>query len=291
MSKQATKEAGSAEAGGSRRWLILLAMTGSLAMIMLDTTVVAVALPSIQKGLNVDQNLLEWVIVAYLVILASFMALGGKLGDLFGKPRAFVIGTIGFGLSSLMCGLSWNGEALVLFRVCQGFFAVVMQPASSAIVINSFEPGERGKAMAVYAGIPLLFMTAGPVVGGFITEYASWRYCFLLNVPISLLVGTLAVVLRPRDPGLAMRKRFDWAGTALLGVGMPCFVRQTGDSLRVGAILRVDRVRRAGPSTCAGTITGAPTFFRWTGAVAGAFFRRFVASRSALAGVASSSGL
>ena len=74
-------------------------------------------------------------------------------------------------------------------------------------------------------------------------------------------------------------------------VGMPCFVRQTGDSLRVGAILRVDRVRRAGPSTCAGTITGAPTFFRWTGAVAGAFFRRFVASRSALAGVASSSGL
>ena len=224
MSNQKTREIGEKSTGGSRRWLILLAMTGSLAMIMLDTTVVAVALPSIQKSLGVDQNLLEWVIVAYLIILASFMALGGKLGDLFGKPKAFVIGTIGFGLSSLMCGFAWSGEALVFFRIAQGFFAVIMQPASSAIVINSFAPGERGKAMAVYAGIPLLFMTAGPVVGGFITEYASWNYCFLLNVPISILVATMAIILRPKDPKSASRKRFDWLGTALLGVGMPCFV-------------------------------------------------------------------
>ncbi len=123
------------------RWLILLAMTGSLAMIMLDTTVVAVALPSIQKSLGVDQNMLEWVIVAYLVILASFMALGGRFGDVIGKPRAFVIGIIGFGVSSLLSGLAWNGEALIGFRIMQGFFAVIMQPSSSAIVINSFAPG------------------------------------------------------------------------------------------------------------------------------------------------------
>ena len=224
MSTKNTKATGDTESGGSRRWLILLAMTGSLAMIMLDTTVVAVALPSVQKNLGVDQNLLEWVIVGYLVVLASFMALGGKLGDLFGKPRAFVIGTTGFGLSSLMCGLAWSGEALVFFRITQGCFAVIMQPASSAIVINAFAPGERGKAMAVYAGIPLLFMTAGPVVGGLITEYASWRYCFLLNVPISLVVAMVAILLRPKDPQHASRRRFDWAGTTLLGVGMPCFV-------------------------------------------------------------------
>ena len=133
MSTKNTKATGDTESGGSRRWLILLAMTGSLAMIMLDTTVVAVALPSVQKNLGVDQNLLEWVIVGYLVVLASFMALGGKLGDLFGKPRAFVIGTTGFGLSSLMCGLAWSGEALVFFRITQGCFAVIMQPASSAM--------------------------------------------------------------------------------------------------------------------------------------------------------------
>ena len=226
MSTQVQNPETSGDPGGlePHRWLILLAMTGSLAMIMLDTTVVAVALPTIQKSLGVDQNVLEWVIIAYLVILASFMALGGKLGDLFGRPQAFLIGTIGFGFSSLMCGLSWSGESLVGFRILQGFFAVIMQPASSAIVINSFAPGDRGKAMAVYAGIPLLFMTAGPVVGGLITEYASWRYCFLLNVPISVLVATMAVVLKPKDPKRVEGKRFDWFGTALLGIGMPCFI-------------------------------------------------------------------
>lgn len=205
------------------RWLILLAMTGSLAMIMLDTTVVAVALPSIQKSLGVDQNMLEWVIVAYLVILASFMALGGRFGDVIGKPRAFVIGIIGFGVSSLLSGLAWNGEALIGFRIMQGFFAVIMQPSSSAIVINSFAPGERGKAMAVYAGIPLLFLTAGPVLGGFITEYGSWRYCFLLNVPVAAMVSVAAIILRIPD----VRKpliRFDWLGTILLGSGMPSLI-------------------------------------------------------------------
>ena len=205
------------------RWLILLAMTGSLAMIMLDTTVVAVALPSIQKSLGVDQNMLEWVIIAYLVILASFMALGGRFGDVIGKPRAFVIGIIGFGISSLLSGLAWSGETLVGFRIMQGFFAVIMQPSSSAIVINSFAPGERGKAMAVYAGIPLLFLTAGPVLGGFITEYGSWRYCFLLNVPIALVVSVAAILLKIRDVRKPLIK-FDWQGTILLGLGMPSLI-------------------------------------------------------------------
>ena len=141
-----------------RRWIILLVMTGSLAMVMLDTTIVAVSLPSIQANLpGVSQNMLEWVIVAYMVVLASFMALGGHLGDLFGKPRMFFIGVVGFGISSFLCGLSWDGPSLILFRVIQGLFAVIMQPASSAIVIGSFAPQDRGKAMAVYAGIPLSF--------------------------------------------------------------------------------------------------------------------------------------
>ncbi|MAJ45721.1 MAG: hypothetical protein CBC35_00155 [Planctomycetes bacterium TMED75] len=223
-SDQNSKASGDPGGLAPHRWLILLAMTGSLAMIMLDTTVVAVALPTIQKTLGVDQNVLEWIIIAYLVILASFMALGGKLGDLFGRPRAFLIGTVGFGLSSLMCGFAWSGESLVGFRILQGFFAVIMQPASSAIVINSFATGERGKAMAVYAGIPLLFLTAGPVVGGLITEYGSWRYCFLLNVPISVVVATMAVLLKPKDPKQTGKRRFDWIGTVLLGIGMPCFI-------------------------------------------------------------------
>ncbi len=193
-------------------------------MVMLDTTIVAVSLPSIQTSLpGVSQNMLEWVIVAYMVVLASFMALGGHLGDLFGKPRMFFIGVVGFGISSCLCGLAWDGTSLILFRVIQGLFAVIMQPASSAIVIGSFAPQDRGKAMAVYAGIPLLFLTAGPVLGGVITEYGSWRYCFLINVPIAMIVGMAVLILKPRNPG-SRGNAFDWWGAALLGSGLPCLI-------------------------------------------------------------------
>jgi len=207
-----------------RRWVILLVMTGSLAMVMLDTTIVAVSLPSIQANLpGVSQNMLEWVIVAYMVVLASFMALGGHLGDLFGKPKMFFIGVVGFGISSFLCGLSWDGPSLILFRVIQGLFAVIMQPASSAIVIGSFAPQDRGKAMAVYAGIPLLFLTAGPVLGGVITQYASWRYCFLINVPIALTVAIAVLILRPSNPQ-SQGRSFDWWGALLLGTGLPALI-------------------------------------------------------------------
>lgn len=206
-----------------KRWWVLLAMTGSLSMIMIDTTIIAVALPSIQIDLDMDENLLEWVVIAYVLVLASLMALGGHLGDLIGKPRAFIIGAIGFGIASLLCGLAWNGPSLVAFRILQGIAAIIMQPASSALVIGSFSPGERGKAMGVYAGIPILFLTIGPVIGGFITEYASWRYCFFINVPVAVGVALAAAIVKPHDVRRVIQ-RFDWLGVLLLGTGLPALI-------------------------------------------------------------------
>ena len=144
-----------------RRWWVLLIMTGSLSMIFIDTTILTVALPSIQESLGIAQGMIDWILIAYILVLASLMALGGHVGDRMGKPKAFVLGTIAFGVTSILCGLAWNDWSLIIFRVLQGMAAVVMQPASSALVIGAFPQGERGRAMAAYAGMALLFMTIG----------------------------------------------------------------------------------------------------------------------------------
>ena len=206
-----------------KRWWVLLAMTGSLSMIMIDTTIITVALPAIHEDLGIGQGMLEWVVIAYILVLASMMALGGHVGDIIGKPRAFVIGALAFGLCSLLCGMAWDGSSLVIFRIMQGLAAVLMQPASSALVIGSFAPGERGKAMGIYAGISLLFLTLGPVVGGVITEFSSWRYCFYINLPVSILVAIGALVTRPTDTRQE-RQPFDWPGALLLVTGLPAFI-------------------------------------------------------------------
>ena len=203
-----------------KRWWVLFVMTGSLSMIMIDTTIIAVALPQIKTGLGIDKGMIDWIVIAYLLVLASLMALGGYLGDRIGKPRAFVIGTIGFGIASILCGLAWDGWSLIFFRVMQGIFAVIMQPSSSALVIGAFAPGERGKAMGIYAGISLLFMTVGPILGGLITQYLSWRYCFFINMPVAIIVATATIIIKPDDVK-PEKKRFDWWGVLFLVTGLP----------------------------------------------------------------------
>jgi EmrB/QacA subfamily drug resistance transporter len=203
-----------------KRWWVLFVMTGSLSMIMIDTTIIAVALPPIKASLGIDKSMIDWIVIAYLLVLASLMALGGYLGDRIGKPRAFVIGTIGFGVASILCGLAWDGWSLIFFRVMQGIFAVIMQPSSSALVIGAFAPGERGKAMGIYAGISLLFMTVGPILGGLITQYLSWRYCFFVNMPVAIIVATATMIIKPDDV-VPEKKRFDWWGVLFLVTGLP----------------------------------------------------------------------
>ena len=207
----------------ARRRLILLAMTGSLSMIMIDITMVGVALPEIGRDLQLDGNALEWVVNAYLLVMASLIALGGRVGDYFGKPRVFVVGMIIFALGSLWCGLSGSGISLIAGRVCQGFGAVLMQPASSAIVLSSAPPEARGRTMAVCVGIPLLFLTLGPLMGGLITEWFGWSWAFFVNIPVAVIALVITFQARPQDAG-SVREPLDLPGTFFLVLGMPCFV-------------------------------------------------------------------
>ena len=180
-----------------RRALILVAMTGSLSMIMMDTTVVGVALAQIGRDLGLGESQLAWVVNAYLLALAALIALGGRIGDLVGKNRAFMVGVTIFALASLLCGLATSGSMLIAARVLQAVGAVLMQPASGAIVISTAAPGREGRTMGIYIGISMLSLAIGPVLGGIVTERFGWHWIFFINLPIAALALALAAWARP----------------------------------------------------------------------------------------------
>lgn len=206
-----------------RRWLVLLAMTGSLSIILLDVTVVGVALTTITRELGLDEGMKPWVMNGYTLAMASLIALFGRMADSLGRVRSFVLGMITFTVASAVCGIAQGPMTLIAGRVLQGVGAAIMQPASSSIVIGSFAPGERGKAMGVYVGIPMLFLTLGPVIGGLLAKYVSWRACFYLNLPIAAAALALALWVRP-DQGPLLRRPVNPTSVVLYLVGLPALV-------------------------------------------------------------------
>jgi EmrB/QacA subfamily drug resistance transporter len=207
----------------SHKWLTLIAMTGSLSMIFVDQTVVSVALPRIQSDLAVSQSDLQWIVNAYVLSLAVTVALGGKLGDKFGRVRAFIAGVVVFAIASVFCGLAPGEGVIIAARVFQGMGAALMLPSSAAIVIESFDIRERGKAMAIYVGVAQAFLAIGPLLGGFLTQYLSWRWVFLINLPVGGLALLMTYISKPRgmEPGGGeVRPVY----VALLMLGMFAFV-------------------------------------------------------------------
>jgi EmrB/QacA subfamily drug resistance transporter len=206
-----------------QRWLILAAMTGTLSMMMLDATVVSVALPSIQRDLDLSQTELQWVVNAYLLSLAALVAVGGRLADMFNRVPVLIAGIILFVVASAACGFADSDAALLTARAVQGAGAAVMIPPTGAIVINTFPLAERGKAMGIYAGVSMISLSLGPLVGGLFTEYADWRWVFWVNLPVG--AATIGMILWTRPPGTVERgQRLDVAGLATLVPGLAAVV-------------------------------------------------------------------
>jgi len=203
----------------NRKWLTLAAVSFGLFMIMLDNTVVNVALPSIQRDLDADLSELQWIVTGYALTFAALMLVGGKLADAYGRRLIFVVGIAVFTVASLLCGLADSGEMLIAARVLQGAGAALMNPATLSIIAATFPPRERGTAIGIWAGVSALALAIGPLVGGLITEHLDWSWIFFVNVPVGIL-GIAASYLFIDESRDETHARLDLPGLATSGVGL-----------------------------------------------------------------------
>jgi EmrB/QacA subfamily drug resistance transporter len=203
--------------GSPNKNLVLAAMVFAVAMTFIDQTIVAIAIPHIQKELKLNGTGSQWVINGYLLALSALFAFGGRLGDVFGRRRMVVIGVIGFAVASALCGLTPKGSGaeawMVGFRVLQGASAALMFPASVAIVVASYPVRERGRAMAIFFGISGGLTAIGPIAGGFLTQW-TWRAIFWVNIPVAIIALVLIWLAKPDDE--RRPARIDYRGTVLI---------------------------------------------------------------------------
>ena len=208
----------------NRRWWTLAAMCFALFMVMLDNTVVNVALPSIQRDFDASLSSLEWTINAYTLVFAVLLITGGRMGDIFGRRRVFLGGVVVFALSSATIGFAPSEGWLVASRALQGAGAAFMMPGTLSIISDAFPPAERGKAIGMWAGVSAIALALGPVVGGWLTEDISWRAIFFLNLPVAVgaIVVTLFAARESRDHTVS--RQVDLPGIGALTVGLTALV-------------------------------------------------------------------
>src|SRR5438105_8102133 len=193
-------------------------------MIMLDNTVVNVALPAIKSDLGISQSELEWTVAAYALTFASLLLTGGKLGDLVGRRKIFLLGVAIFTLSSILCGLSSSAGELISARAVQGVGAALMMPATLSIISATFAARERGMAIGIWAGVSAMALAIGPLLGGIITEHISWHWIFYVNVPIGVLGVVASIVVVPESRDTSHEQRLDLPGLLTSGIGLLALV-------------------------------------------------------------------
>src|SRR4029078_9850823 len=191
-------------------WLILVLICFAQFMVVLDATVVNVALPSIQKDLGLSEANLQWIINAYTLVFGGFLLLGGRAGDLLRRKRLFLFGLVVFTVASLLDGLAQSSGMLIGARALQGLGAAFISPAALAIITTTFEEdAERAKALGVWAAIAIGGSAIGLILGGALTQLLSWPWIFFINVPVGVVVFFLSLRLLPESRDEAAERNFD----------------------------------------------------------------------------------
>src|SRR6201996_9070229 len=202
------------------RWAVLALLSVAQLMVVLDATIVTVALPSAQRALHFSPESRQWIVTAYALAFGSLLLLGGKLGDLFGRKWALIAGLVGFSGASAVGGLAQSFDVLVAARALQGVFAALLAPSALSILAVTFAGSpDRDKAFGIYGGIAGGAGAIGLLLGGLLTEYLSWRWCLYVNVVLAVVAvaGAVRLLARyPRNPDVYI----DWPGTLLVVAGL-----------------------------------------------------------------------
>jgi EmrB/QacA subfamily drug resistance transporter len=218
-----------------RRWLILAVVGAAFFMTILDVAIVNVAIPSIQKDLNIGESTVQWVITAYAITFGGFLLLGGRMADLLGRRLIFMIGLTLFTVASLTCGLASGATTLIVSRAAQGLGAAIINPAALSIVTTTFREGaERNKALGIWGALGGSGAAAGVLFGGILTKYLGWEWIFFVNIPVGAAVLLLTRPIIPESHAELANRRFDATGAVTITAGLTTLVYAISKAPSVG---------------------------------------------------------
>jgi EmrB/QacA subfamily drug resistance transporter len=219
----------------SRKWLTLAIVGAAFFMTILDVAIVNVAIPSIEKDLNVTETTVQWVLIAYSITFGGFLLLGGRMADLLGRRLIFLVGLTLFTTASLVCGLSGSIGELIGARAVQGIGAAIISPAALSIVSTTFREGaERNKALGIWGALGGSGAAAGVLIGGILVKYLGWQWIFYVNVPVGVLVGALTLPFVPESRAELGHHRFDAWGAITVTSGLALLVYAISKAPDVG---------------------------------------------------------
>src|ERR671924_1221407 len=218
-----------------RPWLTLAVVGAAFFMTVLDVAIVTVAIPSIQTDLKISESTVQWLLTAYAITFGGFLLLGGRMADLLGRRRIFVVGLVLFTLASLACGLASSAGMLIASRAVQGIGAAIISPAALSIVTTTFSEGaDRNKALGIWGALGGSGAAAGVLFGGILTKYLGWEWIFFVNVPVGALVFALTWPIVPESHAELGHRRFDAAGAVTVTGGLALFVYAISKAPDVG---------------------------------------------------------